>query len=262
MSNIKELLNATLTSNFKEHFDEIAQELLNLCVLNVNDKEMRICEIEFYLKSEHHDDIFAHCNEKQKENQTWYFHRTRDGTSYRGGTYKGLDITFGGNGFGGIIIRAISDDNTYIDGPCKVVDYILKECQVEDVKTLDSNLDNVFDKNLIYIKPKDLDEKEIYTSARFGLKFKQKEQSDFILLPYRYMSFPNKVRKGRQHLVLEMFLNGYSEQEIVKITGINKNVLSRYINDMKTGTEIDISEFIDTSMKVRDFSRFYGCLRN
>lgn len=48
--------------------------------------------------------------------------------SFKGVTFKGLDITFGKEIYGGMIIRAIqSDDNKiYIDGPCNVVNHILK----------------------------------------------------------------------------------------------------------------------------------------
>ncbi len=38
-------------------------------------------------------DPFSHCDAMQQTCAQWYFHKT--GGKYRGGTYKGLDVTFG-----------------------------------------------------------------------------------------------------------------------------------------------------------------------
>jgi len=53
----------------------------------------RLVEIEFYLKGGKHNDIFTHCNKDQLSCGEWYFHKQKEG--YKGGSYKGLDITFG-----------------------------------------------------------------------------------------------------------------------------------------------------------------------
>lgn len=66
----------------------------------------------------------------QKNLGQWYFHKF--GKSYKSGTYKGLDITFGKGSIahGGILIRAISQldpppVNEFIEGPCNCVNKIL-----------------------------------------------------------------------------------------------------------------------------------------
>ena len=70
--------------------------------------EYRILEIEFYQFIEKlHPDTFTHCDDMQRECGKWYFHRS--GKSFRGGTYKGLDISFGRGkqGYGGVLLRSI-----------------------------------------------------------------------------------------------------------------------------------------------------------
>lgn len=80
----------------------------------------RILECELY----RHDDPYTHGNERQREIGTFYVHRT--GTlandSYKGGTFKGIDITCNG----GILIRSIHiiGSGTIIEGPCNVVDHL------------------------------------------------------------------------------------------------------------------------------------------
>lgn len=44
------------------------------------------------MKDEAHFDSFTHADEQQKKNGQWYFHKM--GKGYKGGSYKGLDITF------------------------------------------------------------------------------------------------------------------------------------------------------------------------
>ncbi|KAJ3085695.1 hypothetical protein HK102_013922 [Quaeritorhiza haematococci] len=54
----------------------------------------RLSEIEFYFYDKcHHPDPFTHKQPQQLTRAQWYFHK--QGNSYRGGTWKGLDITFG-----------------------------------------------------------------------------------------------------------------------------------------------------------------------
>ncbi|KAI0797396.1 hypothetical protein BC629DRAFT_1285897 [Irpex lacteus] len=74
--------------------------------------EYELLEIEFYLwKADSHEDPFTHGSEEQRRSGRWYFHRAptkatgassssgaRSATAaggYRGGTRKGLDLTFG-----------------------------------------------------------------------------------------------------------------------------------------------------------------------
>lgn len=76
-----------------------------------------------------HNDTFTHGDKLQLKCGTWYFHRF--GSSFKGGTYKGLDLAFGKEKdqvYGGILIRAIHNaEDGFIEGPCRSVDTILKK---------------------------------------------------------------------------------------------------------------------------------------
>lgn len=91
-----------------DSFARIANDLMNNWLLKIESKIYRITEIEFYYKSEFHNDAYTHGHEFQKVKEKWYFHGS------------GIDITFGTNETsGGILIRAIYNikDDNYIYGP-------------------------------------------------------------------------------------------------------------------------------------------------
>jgi hypothetical protein len=72
--------------------------------LIVKGNEYRICEIEFYFdvrEEGHHNDKFTHGDPVQATNGKWYLHRmnANNPTSFKAGTYKCMDLTFGGEGF-------------------------------------------------------------------------------------------------------------------------------------------------------------------
>jgi hypothetical protein len=59
--------------------------------------------------------------------------------SFKCGTYKGMDITFGNQDiYGGILIRSIMDlnDSKYIEGPCNSVSKLLEIRGVKEFKEL------------------------------------------------------------------------------------------------------------------------------
>jgi len=131
-------------SEFAAEFLRIARRLMNEFTLEINGHSHRLAEIEFYLCHSKHEDVFAHQDELQKTNAQWYFHR-QGGGSYKGGNYKGLDVTFGkaGDGYGGILIRAIEDIKTteYVEGSCLVVNRILALSGVAEIEQLVSKPD-------------------------------------------------------------------------------------------------------------------------
>ena len=52
-----------LDKNFIDYanFFEVADEILNKAVIRLqNDKQYRICEVEFYLRSKNHPDLYVH----------------------------------------------------------------------------------------------------------------------------------------------------------------------------------------------------------
>ena len=256
----------TLTE-FEHQFTNIANILLNEVILDINGKAHRIAEIEFYLQHNNHNDTFAHCDAQQLTHGQWYFHKT--GNSYRGGTYKGLDITFSKTGYSGILIRALYDmqNNKYIDGPSLSVDHLLNQCNVSDIISL-TKLDNFswdVDEGIIAFKFVELEKKILYTSGRIGLNLKTETHIKFAMKPYRFMIYPEKVKKGKQHLILELYYQGKSSEEITNITSTNKKNVNTYISHYENSKNslTDAKSYYGTVSKLssKDFCKYYQVVR-
>ena len=126
-------------SDFLEFANTILNHILIYLPLTKNKKAYRICEIEFYLfNNKTHKDNYVHCSLDQLKWQKFYFHQFKNG-SYKSGTYKGMDMTFGvleREIYFGVLIRSIMDMETgeFIEGPCRSVNKILEIYQSHDVK--------------------------------------------------------------------------------------------------------------------------------
>ncbi|CAG8496623.1 9579_t:CDS:1 [Ambispora gerdemannii] len=123
------------TGAYETNFTDIATFLINNTRLYIKQEIYAIIEIEFYLNDNNknnHSDPFAHSHNDQLMLGNFYFHRAGS-TGYRGGTRKGLDITFGSvaeNIYGGILLRTIQNlkTNEIIEGPSLIVDKIMELC--------------------------------------------------------------------------------------------------------------------------------------
>lgn len=176
---------------------------------NVTDVEFEILEAEFYLQiGGCHEDPFTHGNEEQRVSGRWYFHRApmfskdshRSLTStsqYRGGSRKGMDLTFGGPRIlpsastssqerllrGGILLRSVRkvNDGQVTSGPSLLVDKILSTSAASGIQEL---VDDKWGKNTsaffsegespatcLFLKPVNPKKKPptIYFSPRIGL---------------------------------------------------------------------------------------------
>jgi len=254
--------------NLKKKFDEIAHYLLNRCIIKVNGIVLRICEVEFYYCGGAHQDTFAHCDEMQKLNCHWYFHK--NGKKFRSGNYKGLDITFGSDkkGFGGILLRAISnvDGGDYISGPCLLVNKVLELCNVSSIDDLvvangfSLNGDHVG--SLLYLEESnDLPEATIYGSPRFGLTLKEynEARAKFIMQDYRYVIFPEKNKKGKPHIAVSLHRKGTPKKDIGKIIKSTPKNVDSWISTYEEGTKKSSSEFEGMKLTNNDVCSLYGC---
>jgi len=231
----------TLTSreDFCGAFDNISKTLMNNFTMVINSLPHRIAEVEYYFCGDKHMDVFTHQDALQESSGKWYFHRT--GKGYKGGSYKGLDITFGQKGFGGILIRAILsiDNNEYIEGPCNVVNHILAQNKtsktipeiIEFVEQDDFDLSVTKKGNLYLQKDDSLEQLGVVAGPRVGLTLKKTdgERSYFLMKNYRFMSHPLKVRKGRVNLVLGLYAAGKNAKEIQTITGCAAATIKKYV---------------------------------
>lgn len=82
--------------------------LLGQSCLRAGEQLFGLEEVELYLYDPvHHPDPYAHRNPLQQTRGRWVFHHAKD--RFRGGSFKGLDISFGPErSWGGILIRTLS----------------------------------------------------------------------------------------------------------------------------------------------------------
>lgn len=119
MNNTIELLNNKLNlvglpddGKYDKYFSEIADLLMNHCLISKGDNEYEIVEIEFYLFTPEHQDVITYPREIGAG--MWFFHQS------------GVDLTFSSDNtrFGGILIQGIrlnKEGSEPIIGPIKCV---------------------------------------------------------------------------------------------------------------------------------------------
>lgn len=257
---------------FAPWFAELAGRLLNGTDLVVNGTPYRFAELEAYYHGPGHADPFAHRDPVQLENGRWYFHRTHG--AYRGGSFKGLDVTFGdGTAHFGILIRSVVDPHgIVIDGPSLTVDHLLTQTTARHVAALDGMIAgrHVWDRS----SPLTIREAaaprtaNVYLSARVGLSLmKAKGNPDaplFVALPYRFLSEPQAITKGKPHLVLNLHRRGETPDSIHAITGVQRKTIERYIKHFDagrtvTGFDAYIGKQLDTAGLCRMLGTWAEC---
>jgi hypothetical protein len=254
------------TESINTWFDRIASQLLFCSYLVVGDEPHRLVEIEFYYFADAHPDPFTHRDRIQLECGRWYFHRTRG--TYRSGSFKGLDLTFGdGQAFGGILIRSIATpDGKLIDGPSLCVDYLLAKAGAMGVAELDEAIASrvAWDTdNPLFLQWVATDNHQFYRSARVGLSLKKaqlsSEMPQYILLPYRYLTEPRRITKGKPYLVLSLYIQGLDSTAIHQLTGCPKQSIQRYIEDFAAGQqEIDFTAYFGIELNSKQLCKLHG----
>ena len=208
-------------------FAAIAGRLLNGSRLIAGGEALRITEVEFYHRSAEHPDPFPHADPIQHQHGMWYFHKS--GGGYRGGSYKGVDLTFGDErATGGILIRGVETaDAKLIDGPSLTVDYLLGRTQAPTVRALDERIGRRAAWNpgnpLRLIALPRCEELAVWRSARAGLSLKRAaaypDMHSFIGRPYRFLTEPRSIRKGKRLLVGALLAEGCSADRVRELTG-------------------------------------------
>jgi hypothetical protein len=251
----------------EDWFDRIATRLLYGSRVSVGKESYRFVEIEFYYCGDLHPDPFTHRDPLQLECGRWYFHRTRG--TYRSGSFKGLDLTFGdGEAFGGVLIRGIeTSDGTLIDGPSLCVDHLLASAGMKTVAAFDKAIEGrlAWDpENPLSLEARDAEKEEEYVrSARVGLSLKKISVTDgaakYIMRAYRYLSEPRRTSKGKIHMVLALHARGVDPEKIREITGCPKQSIQRYIDDFEAGRkEKDFAEYVGVDLNPKALCRLYG----
>jgi 3-methyladenine DNA glycosylase Mpg len=248
-------------------FDAIAGRLLCGCRLMAAGTAYRLTEVEMYYHGGTHLDPFSHRDPMQKNTGLWYFHRTHG--VYRSGSFKGVDLTFGGGeAFGGILIRGIeTEDGTLVDGPSLCVDYLLTRTGKTSVALLDEAIEGraTWDPdNPLHLQwQSETVDRAILKTARVGLSLKRARKSDlptrFLMRPYRYLSEPRRIGKGKLHMVLALHAQGVPSTEIRDRTGCPKGAIERWTADYREGArESDFTPYFGIDLGPRELAQLHG----
>jgi 3-methyladenine DNA glycosylase Mpg len=219
-------------------FAQIAEDLLRRRELRVGKERLRLVEVELYYHGEGHLDPFSHRQPITQQPGLWYFHSA--GRSYRGGSFKGMDITFGHAGaYGGVLIRAVErSDGRLIDGPSLCVDFILKAAGYRTVAELDRTIGRrkvwQLGSPLRVVESKVAHNRPIYQSARVGLTLNSQREPqarlEYFARPYRFLTEPRRIKKGKRLLVASLHEQGFGDDEIMRLTGCPRGALARHIS--------------------------------
>jgi hypothetical protein len=250
-------------------FQRIAEVLLRRTVLDVAGEAHELCEIEFYLHGEGHRDPFTHGQALQRSSGRWYFHKS--GESYRGGTYKGLDITFGPpDAFGGILLRSLlRPDGQLINGSSLCVEHLLACTGHGSVASLAAAIG---DRNVaahdspLRLRAVPERAQTIYYTSRVGLTLKRvaehPEMPDYIVRRYRALTEPRRIEKGRVQLIIALHQAGETADAIAALTGAPKHTVARYIAEHERGRAFESIELLHgRSLNATDLCLLHGALQ-
>ncbi|TRM69832.1 hypothetical protein BD626DRAFT_475446 [Schizophyllum amplum] len=267
-------------SAIASRFDEIASALLHAYLLVVHSGTSETCftllELEFYLhKPQCHEDPFVHRTEEQRELGRWYFHRApgRGTTAYRGGTRKGLDLTFGdATAYGGILLRSIQrlDTAEIVCGPSLLVDKIVflsnASTLTDLVGTKWGGDTSAFTQCGAFLRARDDTEdsfsRRLCRTPRVGLELSTASRGAFVIKPYRYIaSFDSPLKSKAQTFVgavqyclekdrdetttmlMPDDVKAHSSRlhdqrlsaQLVGLTALNATLIERYLRDYRGG---------------------------
>lgn len=225
---------------------------------------LRVEEAEAYFFGPGHRDPFAHRHPAQSTPGRWYFHRAGARGGYRGGTYQGLDLTFGPEGtFGGVLIRTVSqtvsrEGGRLVSGPSLVVDHLRALAGAASIAELDDGRDARDPRGRLWLRPAPR-ARDVLRTARVGLTLKRPgdERPRWLLAPHRLLTEPRRVAKGRVHTVVALHEAGWSAREIRDATGAAavERWLERYARGLAGG---DFEDYAGRALTAADYAALHG----
>jgi hypothetical protein len=247
-------------------FAAVASALLNRAELVAGGVPLRVAEVEFYLKDADHPDPFAHAHPVQRDWGRWYFHRS--GGSFRGGSFKGLDLSLGDDtATVGVLLRSVvTPAGELIDGPSRLVDRLLKLTDTPTVAALDAKVPGAaaFAPRMpLHFRAAPDRGAEVLATARVGLSLKRAAafgtMPEYVGKRYRFLTEPRRIGPGRPQLVAALHADGLSAAEIRARTGIAAGVVGRYAAAFDEGkAERDFGRFIGANLSALDRCRLLG----
>lgn len=247
-----------------EWFASLADRLLNQWELVVNGKSHRLKEVEFYYYGKGHLDPFAHRHPLQLTWGRWYFHR--EGESYRGGSFKGLDLSFGPEEVhGGILFRTgETAGGEEVNGCSLWVDHLVRTAEMDDQGSLDEAVGDrkVWRESELYLRPAKLEPREVVATARVGLTLKRMadhpDMPRYLMAPYRFLT-DLEISKGKIHTVMALHQQGKTPAEINEVTRTPKSTIEGYVAAYEEGhRDGSFEEYDGKGLKTADLCRIHG----
>lgn len=212
-------------SDISTSFTQIANDLFNKYVIQVNDNYYRLLEIEFYYNnSKDHNDTYTHGHKWQKRSNYWYVHPS------------GIDISIGNEtASGGILLQSVEKlspaptdkKEQYIFGPQKVVTELMS-----GFHNCFSNQPNTF--RLVSPEQYSLDfpqvpQDEIIRCTRIGLSPKDET---FHKSLYRYLIYPKLRHKEKTNIAESLASQWGTSKEL--LDRIKELLGSEFLNKYRT----------------------------
>ncbi|MCA9692983.1 MAG: hypothetical protein KC636_25530 [Myxococcales bacterium] len=225
-------------------FQRVATRLLQETSLEIGGVAHRVVELELYYHGPpHHPDPFTHQDPLQQSCGRWYLHRT--GAGLRGGTYKGIDLTFGEQGVcGGALLRALeAPDGALIEGPSLCVDHMIARAGAADVAALDravADRDAWSEGQVIRLRRDAAgDARPIFRSGRVGLTLRRADEHPGMLRTigrlYRFLTAPTGIKKGRPYLIAALRAQGRDAKAIAATVGSPEASVRKLIAEFDRG---------------------------
>jgi hypothetical protein len=247
-------------------FARIADCLLNNSQLVIAGKPLRLVDIEFYYRGPGHVDPFAHAHPIQAQTGRWYFHKT--GNGYRGGSFKGLDLTFGdGEARGGILFRAAATaEGMIVDGPSLLVDRALRLSGVKSVAELDRKIAQRAawqPDSPIHLRRTHCIDMPFLACARVGLSLRRAghfpDMPEFLTRHYRFVTEPRAIAKGKVQMVVALHRRGLAPSQIHVTTGCPLRAIERYVAAHATGRSAGrFDSYFGKVLSATDICRLHG----
>ena len=262
-ASLRTLLEGNNGLDVRDWFSRIAEVSLNDTTLSVMGRAHRLIEVEFYLHCHQHPDPFTHKDAMQRSCGQWYLHRK--GRSFRGGSFKGLDLTFGdGRSYGGMLVRSLqTPSGELVTGPSLCVDYLLEKLATTSVAALDEKLRT--NGEMLALRPEGACEKScILSSPRIGLSLKTATRSEsplipYVMKPYRYVVRAREITKGKLLAVLSLHASKIGVEDIHKLTNASTHRIAKYIRHFESGRSLPgFDSFLGRRLNSRDICALYG----
>lgn len=254
------------SAEYRALLDEIAKLLIASAEIVAKRKDgtehrFRLAEVELYAFADGvYEDRFTHRDAQQSVLGTWYFHKK--GGSFKNGSFKGLDVTFGSSDFsGGALIRSIVaiPDGKVTEGPSLVVDALLDATGMKTIADLVGAKDGILfidssfavggeerqGASLLRIVDAPLPgAASVRTAPRVGLVPREASDLMFAGRLLRFIRSDIKLAKQRAGIIAALLAEGTTSPEAQKLTGgTAKNIeaIQQVLQGIKNGSHTNVA---------------------